>query len=586
MSLQIWLPMTKDLIQQGLSDLTVANNGVTLSDSGKLGKCYYFDGNAHYLEFSKSLSDLYSGDFSYAVWLKPTDDTRSIICSEYSASGASNVAFELSAARGIRLYWNGSPDIYPSNCTLPKNEWSHVVITRSGNVAMFYINGVLKYTYTGTLANKTSTAKIRLGDDYRGGTSVSYMGYMNDFRIYDHALSAKEVEVLSRGLVAHYPLCDNSIQVSNVSNTSTTFNTSNADGGWSHWGQSGHKGSCGQTTSSTYIYTSGQTYAHRVTNASGATGNYLMFQSPSFSATGGYRSMSAIIKEVNGNKITDAICYPVWNGAADDKPYVWDIVSPLGNGFYLCKVESFQQDGTNNLVGIYVKPGKEIYVTNCYIENDRQACSDFIFGTSTAVYDCSGYQYNGTNNGSLTVSTDTARYRYCTYFSGDANYISLTSPTTAVRSVSFWIKFPTAISEYRVAFADYKSKLSFGFVNASRVCCTCSSNLKATFNITTPTVNTWYHVVVRRVSDSIDADIDLFINGVQQTSRGANDNWNHTTDTLMIGRRSTGASIVGYMSDFRAYSTILSNTQIAELYNTAVSVANNGTLLGYELVEV
>ena len=85
MSLLVWLPMTKDLTQQGLSDITVSNVGATLDNNGKLGKCYYFDGNAHYLEFSKTVGDLYSGDFSYAVWLKPTDDTRSIICSEYAA---------------------------------------------------------------------------------------------------------------------------------------------------------------------------------------------------------------------------------------------------------------------------------------------------------------------------------------------------------------------------------------------------------------------------------------------------------------------------------------------------------------------
>ena len=214
--------MTKDLTQQGISDITVSNNGVTLDNSnGKLGKCYYFDGNAHYLQFSESVGDLYSGDFSYAVWLKPTDDTRSIICSEYAAIGESGIAFELTVSRQLRLYWHGSPDIYATGCVLPKNVWTHCAITRSGNVAKFYMNGELKYTYTGTLSNRISTARIRLGDDYRGGTSVSYMGYMNDFRIYDHALSAKEVKELSKGLVVHYPL-DNNGQGDDSTYTDTT----------------------------------------------------------------------------------------------------------------------------------------------------------------------------------------------------------------------------------------------------------------------------------------------------------------------------------------------------------------------------
>ena len=42
MSLQIWLPLNGDLHNQGLSNLTVTNNGATVNNSGKIGKCYYF----------------------------------------------------------------------------------------------------------------------------------------------------------------------------------------------------------------------------------------------------------------------------------------------------------------------------------------------------------------------------------------------------------------------------------------------------------------------------------------------------------------------------------------------------------------
>ena len=208
MSLQVWLPLLGNLENHGVSDITVSNNGATVNANGKIGSCYYFNGSSQWLEYSKTVGDLYSGDFSYAIWLKPTDKTRGIIFSEYSSAGASNVAFELTASLQVRLYWNGSPDIYATNCTLTQDVWTHVAITRSGNVAKFYINGVLTYTYSGTLTNKTSTACIRMGDDYRGGTSVSYQGYMNDARLYNHCLSDKEVKEISRALVGHYKLND------------------------------------------------------------------------------------------------------------------------------------------------------------------------------------------------------------------------------------------------------------------------------------------------------------------------------------------------------------------------------------------
>lgn len=42
MSLRVWLPLTKDLRNQGLDDVTVTNNGATFSSAGKLGGCYTF----------------------------------------------------------------------------------------------------------------------------------------------------------------------------------------------------------------------------------------------------------------------------------------------------------------------------------------------------------------------------------------------------------------------------------------------------------------------------------------------------------------------------------------------------------------
>ena len=208
MSLQVWLPLLGNTKNQGLSGISVTNNGATVNDNGKLGKCYYFNGDAQYLQLSATLGDLYSHDFSYSVWLKPTDSTRSIIMSDYASSGASGVAYELTTSRSIRLYWNGSPDIYPSNCVLPLDTWTHTAIVKTTNRVDFYVNGELRHTYTGTLVDRVSSSCLRIGDDYRGGSSVSYMGYMNDVRIYNHALSAKEVKELSKGLVTHYTLGD------------------------------------------------------------------------------------------------------------------------------------------------------------------------------------------------------------------------------------------------------------------------------------------------------------------------------------------------------------------------------------------
>ena len=56
-----------------------------------------------------------------------------------------------------------------------------------------------------TVTNITSANFIEIGCDHPGGNEF-LTGCVNDFRIYDHALSPKEIEILSRGLVCHYPL--------------------------------------------------------------------------------------------------------------------------------------------------------------------------------------------------------------------------------------------------------------------------------------------------------------------------------------------------------------------------------------------
>lgn len=45
MALQVWLPLNGTLENKGLSNVTVTNNGATVDNNGKIGKCYSFNGN-------------------------------------------------------------------------------------------------------------------------------------------------------------------------------------------------------------------------------------------------------------------------------------------------------------------------------------------------------------------------------------------------------------------------------------------------------------------------------------------------------------------------------------------------------------
>ena len=99
------------------------------------------------------------------------------------------------------------------------------------------------------------------------------------------------------------------------------------------------------------------------------------------------------------------------------------------------------------------------------------------------------------------------------------------------------------------------------------------------------TANEWHHYAI--TYDGRYAK--LYKDGVQSTSvdMGATMPLGDMKGIVVGFSKAGGAwrRVQAHYSDVRLYITCLSDSQVADLYNTAVSVANNGTLMGYELVE-
>ena len=73
MSLRVWLPLDGDLRNLGVSNITVTNDGATIDNNGKIGKCYSFNGTNN-----KIIIDNFSVDneWSYGCWLYSATSTR------------------------------------------------------------------------------------------------------------------------------------------------------------------------------------------------------------------------------------------------------------------------------------------------------------------------------------------------------------------------------------------------------------------------------------------------------------------------------------------------------------------------------
>jgi hypothetical protein len=65
MSLQVWLPLNGDLHNQGLSNITITNNGAIVDNNGKIGKCYSFDGTNDYIYGTYKITS----NISFCCWV-------------------------------------------------------------------------------------------------------------------------------------------------------------------------------------------------------------------------------------------------------------------------------------------------------------------------------------------------------------------------------------------------------------------------------------------------------------------------------------------------------------------------------------
>ena len=202
MALQVWLPLNGKNENQGISG--VAINGSPASwGNGPIGKCGVFTGQKISIPY-----DIDSEQLTITFWFYP--DTPDAWCDVFSI-GAGDNRFEVS--KTTRYYWYADKTPLISSGSVlgefSNNKWYHIGFVITGEQCLLYINGTLqnKYTQTNQLSTVLSgNRKIMLMSRIAGNNT--YNGSIADFRIYDNALSPKEVHEIAQGLCCHYPLND------------------------------------------------------------------------------------------------------------------------------------------------------------------------------------------------------------------------------------------------------------------------------------------------------------------------------------------------------------------------------------------
>lgn len=605
MSLLVWLPLINDNHNQGLLNLTPTDIGkVSYINSGKFGKCLSAGTGTQVvngISYNSNLVSELGTKFSCSIWVRPLGN-------HVHYNGAFISSGDWNKKRwtfGVDQY-NSKVDVFSYghnsyiNCNVPVNEWTHLCCTSNEGIVKLYKNG----EYIGQLtrpANLDSDAiNFTVGRETYANGYFSFNGNINDIRIYNHILSTKEIKEISKGLILHYPLDDENIQQMSNSFTNPRFEEGNS--GWSVWGPSGHNGTTGLTTDKQYIYRKTQQNAKWIACGAAADSGkyYMLYQSPSFS--GGYRSLSCICKREDSGPIRwydetsgryRSALWPDWNGEVGDHPAnKWDEIISLGDGFYYCKCNGYQTDGSDNFSAFSVNPGYKVYISEAYLENDKMVCSDILY-PSTIEYDCSGYNNNGEIHGDITVNPDTPRYSLSTKFiDGRTNYISapITLGDSKNITINLWIKSTDGSGGY----GNYHIPLSISGNN---------------FEISIPTTGKFRNGFVisgtRYVGDYGTVNC-LDKNWHMLTATYDGSNIKRYVDgelvniTAISGTLATGDKIlvlgnfnsITYgdknilKSDVRIYTTALSQEDILELYKNGASIDNQNNIYTYEFKEV
>lgn len=583
MSLRVWLPLTGTLENKGISNIIPTNVNATVNSSGKIGSCYNFAGSGQRIKMTNPITNGINS-FSICTWFYMTAASEALFGARTSGSGAGLLCFlyddRILFDDGARFTCN-----YNVNNLL--NSWHHIACVKTPTQKIIYIDGVSIGSQNTTATTATIKNEITIGNDsYEKYTGNDLIGKLNDFRIYDHCLSAAEVHEISQGLVLHYKLDDNIQTLTNAFNMGS-WNTNTASGGFSVWGPSGHSGSRGTNTDRQYIYSPDRSYSYWIAHGANTDTSkyYIFYQSPAFD--GGYRSLSCIVKEENSLPIDDAWFMPGWNADVPGPGHAakkWTHIYPLGNGFYLCQVDGLYQDGSNDLVCLTINNGHKVYISEIWLEDNRQVASNPLAQSTTMqVQDSSGYGHNGTIEGNISLDNNTPRYLSATHFqpsSGIFNNINITFDSF---TISFWAKHTAQNKMLIGSNASISNKNTNWYWYGDNSFKYASGEFYYTHNAGTSEalLGTWIHFVAT-YDGSV---ITVYRNGVKEGTKAASGSM--LMSYVSVGNGYTGTSYwaEGYVSDFRIYCTALSANDILSLYHTAAKVDNLSNVHSFEFIE-
>ena len=567
------------------------------------------------------------------VWIKvpnPSSGNKQIL-NIGTSSGWANIRFGLlyrtNSSEVVTSISNGTNYVaYSCNASIVPETWVHVATVYQNKHLKLYINGQLKKTFITTYdISLNGITKLGIGAAPNG--NEKYTGYLNDVRIYDHALSSMEVKQISQGLILHYPLNNNG------------------------FGQENLYGNGGDCTDLSGLNNYGNKFSVVVeddqicAHATGALKNtaYLQSKIPFTPEPNEEMTFSAWVKIKNIVRgTTNPMCGfyfsgqtidGSWRGATKIKLTVDGIEYSVAQDAWdkaikdtkwhkiICSAKFGNYEYTNNILpNIYLRDCTgDLYIHHIKYQRGTIATpwcpneTDKLFTTlklnNNIEYDCSSFSHNAEKI-NIDYDNDTPKYDVSSVFSAKPSIIKIPNSYYAIQgsqnmTISIWA-YKEDWSQYAQRIYSCTEAGGLNIQNSS------SGNMQWAVNVYTDAEKTSHkyassspdlYIRVPRTDFSsgwhmftwvyTTSGTSLYVDGaLKQSKTGTSYGlYFHSTAPLILGGQATSTNysspyLDGKLSDFRIYVTALSAEDILALYKNSVYIDNEGNLYGMELREV
>lgn len=602
MSLQIWLPLNGNLDNMGLNDSSFnfinEETGINNNQLGKIGNCFQKDKKtSNYIKSDKPLN--LNEDITIACWTyisNMANGDNGLVSNHDSTTGSGlGIVFKYLSATDCRISYNtkaeecGATNIY--------NAWHHLALTynQKSQILTLYVDGKIDCV----LNNYVNTPAYNYVNIFNWNTSLSSglsedsVYKINDVRIYDECLSKKEILEISKGLILHYPLRDNSITTVTNLLPEPVLAARDFDPGWdaslhpgavdvNNWSDGYNAGvPTPEVGYHAYWKEIDGDLVQVFTNRNVIDGYTSKKRWLGFSNSSGRNEIGASIEPAKpytfslyakadneeGSQISIGLSYWIKNSSTPlfhDGLAIFTLTSDWKH-YEATFVANKDFDASKSaIVYVYGDTGAEkgiSYVKNVQLEVGAVS-NDYIVGTREAdniIIDCSGYSYDATVEGTVTMEKNSPRnVRGAHFYKGSwAQTEPLKIPE--VHTISLWAKREEA--GCAISWNESANIKPVTFNDKGQLCYSNSETSSYFSYIFNP--ETWYHIALAYDGSKVK----LYVDGVYKESKDM------TLGTLE-GSLTFGNMDIA-LSDLRIYSTVLSDKEIEKIYNSPIWIGES-----------